>query len=154
MRQRRKKDELWKQGYGRETGKGKGFNGVRAVFCIDSSWRIYKNCDTGGRWQHEFYPSVVFVLLAGLLLGSKRAFLSVSTYLLIGLMGIPVLPGEADRPICSVPPSAFCLVLHWQHMPWGKSVSGCIPPNQVHGYLRQRLGMWFIMEWVFSIFIL
>ena len=31
-----------------------------------------------------------FVLLAGLLLGSKRAFLSVSTYLLIGLMGIPV----------------------------------------------------------------
>ena len=31
-----------------------------------------------------------FVLLAGLLLGSRRAFLSVSTYLLIGLMGIPV----------------------------------------------------------------
>ena len=31
-----------------------------------------------------------FVLLAGLLLGAKRAFLSVSTYLLIGLMGIPV----------------------------------------------------------------
>ncbi|MDM8299209.1 biotin transporter BioY [Enterocloster aldenensis] len=31
-----------------------------------------------------------FVLLAGLLLGSKRAFLSVSTYLMIGLMGIPV----------------------------------------------------------------
>ena len=31
-----------------------------------------------------------FVLLAGLLLGSKRAFLSVSTYLLIGIMGIPV----------------------------------------------------------------
>lgn len=31
-----------------------------------------------------------FVLLAGLLLGSKRAFLSVSTYLLIGLVGIPV----------------------------------------------------------------
>lgn len=36
-----------------------------------------------------------FVLLAGLLLGSKRAFLSVSTYLLIGLMGIPVFcPGR------------------------------------------------------------
>ena len=31
-----------------------------------------------------------FVLLAGLLLGSRRAFLSVSTYLLIGLVGIPV----------------------------------------------------------------
>lgn len=31
-----------------------------------------------------------FVLLAGLLLGAKRAFLSVFTYLLIGLMGIPV----------------------------------------------------------------
>lgn len=31
-----------------------------------------------------------FVLLAGLLLGSKRAFLSVLTYLLIGLSGIPV----------------------------------------------------------------
>lgn len=31
-----------------------------------------------------------FVLLAGLLLGSKRAFLSVSTYLLVGLAGIPV----------------------------------------------------------------
>ena len=31
-----------------------------------------------------------FVLLAGLLLGSKRAFLSVTTYLLIGLVGIPV----------------------------------------------------------------
>ena len=29
-----------------------------------------------------------FVLLAGLLLGSKRAFLSVSTYLLIGLMAV------------------------------------------------------------------
>lgn len=31
-----------------------------------------------------------FVLLAGLLLGSKRGFLSVMTYLLIGLVGIPV----------------------------------------------------------------
>lgn len=31
-----------------------------------------------------------FVLLAGLLLGSRRAFLSVSAYLLIGLVGIPV----------------------------------------------------------------
>lgn len=31
-----------------------------------------------------------FVLLAGLLLGSRRAFLSVATYLLIGLVGIPV----------------------------------------------------------------
>ena len=63
---------------------------MRAVFSIDSSWRIYKNCDTGGRGQHEFTLQWFFVLLAGLLLGSKRAFLSVSTYLLIGLMGIPV----------------------------------------------------------------
>lgn len=31
-----------------------------------------------------------FVLLAGLLLGSKRALYSVSTYLIIGLVGIPV----------------------------------------------------------------
>lgn len=31
-----------------------------------------------------------FVLLAGLLLGSKRAFMSVATYLIIGLIGIPV----------------------------------------------------------------
>lgn len=31
-----------------------------------------------------------FVLLAGFLLGSRRAFASVGTYLLIGLMGIPV----------------------------------------------------------------
>lgn len=31
-----------------------------------------------------------FVLLAGLLLGSRRAFLSVSTYLIIGLIGFPV----------------------------------------------------------------
>lgn len=31
-----------------------------------------------------------FVLLAGLLLGSKKAFLSVGSYLVIGLMGIPV----------------------------------------------------------------
>lgn len=31
-----------------------------------------------------------FVLLAGLLLGQKRAFYSVATYLIIGLVGIPV----------------------------------------------------------------
>ncbi len=31
-----------------------------------------------------------FVLLAGLLLGSRRAFLSVAAYLLIGLLGVPV----------------------------------------------------------------
>lgn len=31
-----------------------------------------------------------FVLLAGLLLGSRRAFYSVTTYLVIGLVGIPV----------------------------------------------------------------
>ncbi len=31
-----------------------------------------------------------FVLLAGLLLGSRRAFFSVATYLVIGLLGIPV----------------------------------------------------------------
>ena len=32
----------------------------------------------------------LFVLLAGLLLGSKRAFYSVTTYLVIGLVGFPV----------------------------------------------------------------
>ncbi len=32
----------------------------------------------------------LFVLLAGLLLGSKRGFLSVTTYLVIGLVGFPV----------------------------------------------------------------
>lgn len=32
----------------------------------------------------------LFVLLAGLLLGSRRAFLSVTTYLVIGLVGFPV----------------------------------------------------------------
>lgn len=32
----------------------------------------------------------LFVLLAGLLLGSRRAFLSVATYLVIGLVGFPV----------------------------------------------------------------
>lgn len=32
----------------------------------------------------------LFVLLAGLLLGSRRAFLSVVTYLVIGLVGFPV----------------------------------------------------------------
>lgn len=38
-----------------------------------------------------------FVLLAGLLLGSRRAFLSVATYLLIGLVGIPVFARSDGR---------------------------------------------------------
>ena len=51
-----------------------------------------------------------FVLLAGLLLGSRRAFLSVSTYLLIGLSGNSMYLRGARRTFLSdsPPPLGFC----------------------------------------------
>ena len=48
---------------------------MRAVFSIDSSWRIYKNCDTGGRGQHEFHPSVVFCAAGRTASGVKEGVL-------------------------------------------------------------------------------
>ena len=47
----------------------------------------------------HFTLQFFFVLLAALLLGSKRAFASVLTYLVIGLCGIPVLPRAVVRRI-------------------------------------------------------
>lgn len=40
-----------------------------------------------------FTLQIFFVLLAGLLLGSKRGFIAVAVYILIGLAGLPVFTG-------------------------------------------------------------
>ena len=40
-----------------------------------------------------------FVILSGLLLGAGRSFMSVCTYLLLGLCGFPILLPAAARPI-------------------------------------------------------
>lgn len=100
-----------------------------------------------------------FVLLAGLLLGSKRAFLSVSTYLLIGLMGIPVFARGGGPAYLLRPTFGFLLgfalaayamgkICEWMHSSKPGTLIFAATVGYVIYYGMGILYFYFITHWI------
>ena len=88
----------------------------------------------------------LFVLLAGLLLGSKRAFYSVTTYLVIGLVGFPVFARGGGPAYLIRPTFGFLLGFAFAAYAMGKVCESCIRQRSGPGSLRRRSVTSFIME--------
>lgn len=94
----------------------------------------------------------LFVLLAGLLLGSKRAFRSVAVYLITGLIGFPIFARAAVLLICCGRPLDFCWDLPWRHGLLGFCVKSSGRQNPSPGFSPHWLDLCSTTEWGSFIF--
>lgn len=83
-------DERKKWSDGSKKRTDEGYGDLRPFCLINRGRGLFKIVIPVGVDTMNFTLQWLFVLLAGLLLGSKRAFYSVTTYLVIGLVGFPV----------------------------------------------------------------
>ena len=68
----------------------------------------------------------MFTLLAGLLLGARLGALAVGTYVVMGLVGIPVFASGGGPPMCSSPPLGI-----WWGLPSRPGSAGSWPGREL-----------------------